>query len=118
MSGIVNFLSGVSAEDAVAADYERRGMPVVAKRWRGSRGEIDLVARDGDGFVFVEVKKSKTIARAAQRLSMAQLGRICNTALEFVAGQPMGQLTEMRFDFARVDGQGRFDILENATQLT
>lgn len=113
MDGIVNFLSGLSAEHAVAADYERRGFPVVAKRWRGSCGEIDLIVKDGNGFVFVEVKKSKSIASASHRLSQAQIERIFNTALEFVSHQPRGQLTEMRFDFARVDAQGKFDILVN-----
>ena len=36
------------------------------------------------------------------------------TATEFVGGEPAGQLTEMRFDVALVDGQGRIEIIENA----
>lgn len=119
MGGMVNYLGGLSAEDQVAAAYERRGLPIVARRWRGSAGEIDLIAKDGAGenagFIFIEVKKSKSIARASERLSPAQFARICDTAAEFVADQPMGQLTDMRFDFARVDAMGRCDILENAS---
>lgn len=42
---------------------ERHGFEVVARNWRHGRDEIDLVCRDGDVVVFVEVK-----ARAAGAL--------------------------------------------------
>lgn len=35
---------------------ERRGFEIVARNWRSGRDEIDLVCRDGDVLVFVEVK--------------------------------------------------------------
>lgn len=115
MAGRESYLAGLAAEDSVARDYERRGYGVVARRWRGSGGEIDLVLRDRDGFVFVEVKKARDFARAAGRLSAAQLGRICQTACEFLAGVPGGGLAAMRFDLAMVDGVGRMERLENIT---
>ncbi|MAM62735.1 YraN family protein [Maritimibacter sp. UBA3975] len=115
MSGRVSYAAGLAAEESVARDYERRGYGVVARRWRGSGGEIDLVFRDGDGFVFVEVKKARDLARAACRLTQAQLGRICQSATEFLAGVPGGGLAAMRFDLAMVDGAGRMETLENIT---
>ena len=40
-----------------AARYlKRRGMRILARRFRASHGEIDLIARDGETLVFVEVK--------------------------------------------------------------
>ena len=42
------------------------------------------------------------------------MARLCQSAEEFLAGEPRGLLTEMRFDVALVDGQGRHMILENA----
>lgn len=107
------YLSGLAAEDAVAQDYARRGHRLAARRWRGSRGELDLVLRDGDGLIVVEVKKARDFARAATRISRAQLRRIYGTASEFVAGEPLGQLTDLRFDVALVDETGRIEILEN-----
>ncbi|MBV7408583.1 YraN family protein [Maritimibacter sp. DP1N21-5] len=115
MTGRVGYLAGAAAEDSVARDYERRGYGVVARRWRGSGGEIDIVLRDRDDFVFVEVKKSRSFARAAERLSAAQLGRICRTATEFLAGIPGGMGAGMRFDLAMVDGAGRMQTVENIT---
>lgn len=111
--GKVNYLSGMAAEDAVAAEYARRGHKLAARRWRGSRGELDLVMQDGDGFIIVEVKKARDFAQAAAALSRAQIARIAGAASEFVAGAPKGQLTDLRFDLALVDGVGRTEILEN-----
>jgi len=113
MSGKVSYLAGMAAEDAVASDYARRGHPVAARRWRGSGGELDLVLRDGDGLIVVEVKKARDFARAAARLTRAQLGRIYGAVSEYVSGEPMGQLTDVRFDVALVDGVGRVKIMEN-----
>lgn len=114
MTGQTGYLAGLSAEDQVAVRYARTGCTVVAKRWRGSGGEIDLILRDADCLIFVEVKKSRSHARAAERVLPRQMQRICAAASEFVADEPMGQDTEMRFDVALVDASGQIEILENA----
>ena len=89
-------------------------MPVCARRWRGRTGEIDIIARDGDKVVFIEVKQSRTHDEAAAHLTPRQMQRIWNTAEEFLAGEPRGALTDVRIDVALVDGMGRIEILENA----
>lgn len=106
--------SGVSAELRIAQDYERRGFSIARHRWRGPGGEIDLIIRDTEGLVFVEVKKSRSIARAAERLSRKQMARIYASAEQFLAGEQDGQLTNVRFDVALVDDAGKFEIIENA----
>jgi putative endonuclease len=43
--------------EQIAVDHlEARGMRVIDRNWRCRHGELDLVARDGDETVFVEVK--------------------------------------------------------------
>ncbi|MGD9293251.1 MAG: YraN family protein [Roseobacter sp.] len=112
--GRTSYHAGQAAEQAVARAYLDRGCRMVAQRWRAAGGEIDLVFAHGDGFVFVEVKKSRTCAQAAYQIRPRQTARILAAASAFVADQPAGQLTEMRFDAALVDSQGRIDIIENA----
>ncbi|MBL4916012.1 YraN family protein [Szabonella alba] len=112
--GRVAFHSGHAAEQAVARHYDRQGAPIAALRWRGSAGEIDLVAREGLAVVFIEVKKAATHAEAAYRLSRRQMDRIYAAASEFLAGEPAGQMTESRFDVALVDAQGRVEIIQDA----
>ncbi|MBV0913959.1 YraN family protein [Anianabacter salinae] len=114
MGQATSYHAGQSAEDQVAADYARSGAVVAARRWRGPGGEIDLILRDGAGLIFVEVKKSSDFARAAARITRRQLDRICASASAFLAGEPAGQLTDVRFDVALVDGSGRIERLENA----
>jgi putative endonuclease len=89
-------------------------MPVCARRWRGESGEIDLVARDGDRVIFVEVKQSRTHELAASHVTPRQMARVWNAASEFLAGEPRGQLTDVRIDVALVDAVGRVSILQNA----
>ena len=45
--GVTSYHAGVAAEEAVARQYERAGLHIAARRWRGKGGEIDLIARDG-----------------------------------------------------------------------
>ncbi|MDQ2092145.1 YraN family protein [Marimonas arenosa] len=108
------FLSGLAAEDSVVRDYVRRGLIEERRRFRGQQGEIDLVMRDGDALVFVEVKKSASFARAAESLSARQMARIYGAAEEYLASAPAGLLTDVRFDVALVDAAGAVRIVENA----
>lgn len=111
------FQTGVAAENRIAQDYERRGFAIACQRWRGPGGEIDLITRNGDDLVFVEVKQSRDFARAAERLSRRQMARIYASAEHFLANEPNGQLTNVRFDVALVNEIGDFQIIENAFGL-
>ncbi len=51
---------GKSGEDLAVAELERRGYAILARRYRTRHGEIDVVARDGETTVFVEVKARTT----------------------------------------------------------
>jgi len=112
--GLTNYLAGHAAEASVARHYEDRGIAICARNWRGITGEIDLIGRDGDVVVFVEVKQSRTHDLAATHVSQAQIGRIFATVDEFVAGEPKGLLTDVRIDLALVDSLGRIEVVENA----
>ncbi len=109
-----NYLSGQAAEAAVAREYERAGMHVARRRWRGRAGEVDLILRNGDEVMFVEVKKSSDFARASEQLQPRQMQRLMRAGEEFVGSEPAGALTPMRFDVALMDDMGRIQILENA----
>jgi putative endonuclease len=113
MSGARSYHAGLAAEDQVAQHYARRGFEIAARRWRGAGGEIDLIVRDGAQVIFVEVKQSRTHDLAAQHLTPQQIARIYAAAAEFVEGEPLGQLTEVRLDAAFVDRVGRIEILQN-----
>lgn len=114
MSGSTSYHAGLAAEDQVSRLYERQGHTIVGRRWRGSGGEIDVIAQSGGDTVFIEVKKSGTHAAAAESLRPAQIQRIFACASEFMRDLPGGQNAPVRFDVALVDAHGRIDVIENA----
>jgi putative endonuclease len=114
MSGRRSYYAGLAAEDQVARIYDRSGRPVIARRWRGPGGEIDLIARNGAEVIFIEVKQARSHAIAAERVTARQMARIYASAACFLGGEPAGQNTSVRFDVALVDGTGRIEVLENA----
>lgn len=114
LRGKTAYLSGLAAEDAVERLCVAKGNRILARRWRGSRAEIDLIVKDGDVVVFVEVKKSRSFDAALISLGRAQRGRIMQAAAEYLGQTPSGQLTETRFDLAMVNDIGAVQMLENA----
>ncbi len=114
MSGGVSYRAGSSAEDAVGRAYHAGGYVIRATRFRGTAGEIDLIAERDGRVVFIEVKKSRSHASAAERLQPRQIERLITTASEYLDRMPHGQNTESRFDVALVDATGQIEIIENA----
>jgi putative endonuclease len=114
MSGALSYHAGLSAEDQVARHYERLGLTLIARRWRGKGGEVDLILNQRGTVVFVEVKKSRDHARAAARVSPRQVQRLFAAGAEYLGSRAGGLNTPARFDIALVDGTGRIHIIENA----
>ncbi len=104
--------SGLAAEDRAVALYAAAGLRLLESRWRGKSGEIDLILADGEEIVFAEVKQARTHDAAIASLRPAQMRRIHAAGSEYLAHCPKGQLTDVRFDLAVVDGAGRCNIME------
>ncbi|PZX18396.1 putative endonuclease [Palleronia aestuarii] len=114
MSGAIGHHAGAAAEEIVERHYEALGFALAHRRWRGKGGEIDLILRDGDTVVFVEVKLARSHAKAAEKVQGPQIARLFDAAEEFLGGELAGTLTEARFDVALVDARGVVEIRENA----
>ena len=116
LRGKLNNRSGRTAEVAVAARYMDLGARLLATRWRGKAGEIDLIFEACGVVVFVEVKSSDCFEKAAASLSVRQQLRIMAAAEEYIGSLPTGLLTEMRVDVALVAG-GAVQVIEGALGL-
>jgi putative endonuclease len=78
-----NRLLGDRGERAAARFLRRQGMRVLLRGYRAQSGEIDLIARDGDILVFVEVKARRQ-GVPAEAVTPEKQRRITRAALHFL----------------------------------
>ena len=109
---------GAAAEAAVAGWYEARGWIVVARNWRGTAGEIDLVVRREGTVVICEVKARSSDAYGApvEAVGAAKRRRLRLLAGEFLAAHPQPGCSA-RIDVAAVRPGGstpRIEVIEGA----
>jgi putative endonuclease len=74
---------GDRGEQAAARFLRRKGMRIILRNYRTPRGEIDLVARDGETLVFVEVK-SRRKGSPVEAVTAQKQKRIATAALIFL----------------------------------
>ena len=74
-----------AAGEAIAATYlADLGMQIVARNWRCTLGEIDLVAREGDQIVFVEVRTRRGTAPPTESITVTKQQRMRLTAFTYL----------------------------------
>jgi len=115
LAGQQAYQDGLAAEDTVCRDSLSRGYRFVADRWRGRCGEIDLIFEGEREYIFVEVRKARTLDVAATRLSHRQLHRIALSAQDYLSTTLEQPLVPMRLDLAMVDAVGQVSVVENLT---
>jgi putative endonuclease len=95
---------GKTGEDLAAVELERRGYAILARRYRTRYGEIDLVARDGDTLVFVEVKAraSTDFGAAVDAVTPRKQRRLAAMAADFLAREVRADVA-CRFDVVAID---------------
>lgn len=91
---------GDAFEDRAASLLEEQGLRVLARNFRGKPGEIDIIAREGDQLVFVEVRSrgNRRFEGAAASVDRRKQQRIIRTAQLYLQRQPRLANMACRFD--------------------
>jgi putative endonuclease len=89
---------GRRAETLAAWVLRLKGYRILARRWRTSVGEVDLIARRGRLIAFVEVKQRPNLAEAAEAVTPAARRRIARAASAWLAAHPAAAALDLRFD--------------------
>jgi len=91
---------GKLGEARAAEALEKAGMSIVARNFRWRRGEIDIIALDGETLVFAEVKSSPRLGVESLELSVGarKQGKIIETAKYFLATHRQYERRGIRFD--------------------
>jgi putative endonuclease len=110
---------GKLGENLACTALQARGYAIIARRYRTKVGEIDIVARDGDTTVFVEVKSraGDEFGGAAAAVTIWKQRKVALMALDFL-GRHRLEDRPCRFDVVTVEivaGQApRVEIYPNA----
>ena len=106
---------GLEAEARAAEYLAGRGLVLVARNWRCKGGEIDIIARDGDVLVFVEVRAraSSAFGGAAASITATKRARLWHAAQVYLAGN--NRPPPCRFDAVLIEG-GQLEWLRDIFQ--
>lgn len=102
-----NRRTGDLGEDAAARFLETKGFRVLHRNWRHRQWELDLVCRDRDTVVFVEVKTRGAGAMGApgEALTRAKQARLIKAASHYLSEHGLWD-EPCRFDLAAVTDTG------------
>lgn len=112
---------GQDSESLAAELLRQKGYEILIQNWRTGSGEIDIIARDGETLVFVEVKARRTRSfghpkyavsrRKQQKLSLTALGYLKMTSQV---------RSKARFDVVTLvsaGGRPEIEIIRNAFEF-
>ena len=85
--GHENASVGNHGEELAATFLLRSGLKIIERNFRCKGGEVDIVAKDGSTFVFIEVKTSKSLAYGVPQLAVTPFKQrqISKAALTWLA---------------------------------
>lgn len=114
--------TGARGEDAAAALLSRMGWTILARNWRSGHLELDIVAKERDVLVFVEVKtRAKDGMQAPhEALNAVKKERLVRAARAWLAEQNAWD-TPCRFDLVCVTtsaGSCRTELIRNVIEYT
>ncbi len=95
--------SGVAAEELAARYLATQGLRVIVRNYRCRFGEIDLIAKDGEALVFVEVRlrRSGRFGGALASITPAKQKKLIATARCYLSG--LRDVPSCRFDAILLD---------------
>lgn len=82
-----------------------KGWRILARNWRSAGAEVDLVGRDGETLVFVEVKlrTSNTFGTAAAAVGRVKQRKIIRASIGYI--RKISHDGPIRFDVIAIDGK-------------
>lgn len=94
----LNRMLGDRGERLASRYLRSQGLRIITRGYWTSQGEIDLIARDGDSLVFVEVKTRRR-GQPAEAVTPEKQRRLTRAALRFLKQHDL------------LEVPGRFDII-------
>ncbi len=105
---------GLEGEDQAAAYLQEQGYEIVARNYRYGKGEIDIIANDGDELVFVEVKtrSNDAFGHPVYALTQSKQKQIIRIAKSYVYERDIVDKI-IRFDVITIENEDGREVLEH-----
>ena len=112
---------GKIGEDLACKEIKRLGYKKIIRNYRCPLGEIDVIAKDGDTLVFLEIKTRKkgNLVYAKEAVNERKKRQISKVALAYLKDNDMNEI-KARFDVVAVSFRGKepeIEIIRNAFDL-
>lgn len=106
---------GTDYEQKAAQYLENLGYQVLEKNFRCKMGEIDLIAKDGEYLVFIEVKyrADGKMGQPQEAVDFRKQRKICKAASYYCMLHHIPDVCPRRFDVAACMG-GKWTIIRDA----
>lgn len=100
---------GRDAEELALGHLQSYGLVLIARNFRCRIGEIDLIMRDGNCLVFVEVRfrKASRFASACESVDRRKQRKLLGAASFFLGRYTEYRQYATRFDVVALDGRSR-----------
>jgi putative endonuclease len=105
---------GKAAEQAAARFLAAKGLHMLTRNYRCRLGELDMVMRDGNSLVFVEVRyrRRSDFGSAVDSVDARKRGRLVAAARHYLAQQRLPEDTPCRFDVIAISPAADNDGVE------
>ncbi len=110
---------GQHAEQQAQGFLQTKGFKLLAKNYRCFHGEIDLIMRDRDDIVFVEVRSRSRhdYGEAAETINTRKKRKLIKTGMHFLQKKDWLYKVNSRFDVIAIHidaGKTQIEWIENA----
>ncbi len=109
-------IKGAREEDLALAFLQKQGLQLIQRNVRAPGGELDLVMRDAEHLVIVEVRKRSHpgYGSAADSVDARKQAKVIRAAQGLLARNPKLVQLPARFDVVALDGQDNIDWIQAA----
>ncbi len=110
---------GKASEDRACAFLQAQGLSLLTRNFSCRLGEIDLIMRDKETLVFIEVRYrvSDSHGGAAATVTLSKQRKLVKAAQVYLQTRSHYQDLPCRFDVLAMDGANRVEWIQDAFQL-
>jgi putative endonuclease len=112
---------GSYGEELALKKIKKLGYKKIIRNYRCPLGEVDLVAKDGDCLVFIEIKtrKGKSVAYAKEAVDARKRRQLSKVALNYMKSNQCNDV-KARFDVIAItidQGETNIEVIQDAFEL-